>query len=233
MSERFYLNLPLAPGPVHLDGPEAHHLATVCRLRPGDPVCLFNGDGHEYPALVTHADRREVILDITGIESPQRERLTPIHVGAALPKGDRVQFLIEKLTELGVTTFTPIECEHSASYPRDGKREKLERYVIEASKQCRRNRLMQIADPMPMRAFCATREPMELSLIAHPYDAQPLPRMETARSIRIIIGPEGGLTDAEVQHAVSLGWQAVSLGPRILRTETAAIALVAAVGVLA
>ncbi len=230
MSERFYLNLPLAPGPVHLDGPEAHHLATVCRLRPGDAVCLFNGDGHEYPARITHADRREVILDITAIESPERERLSQIHVGVALPKGDRVQFLIEKLTELGVTTFTPIECEHSASYPRDGKREKLERYVIEASKQCRRNVLMQIADAMTFQAFCATLQPGERGLIAHPYDAQPLPSIATASAIRIIIGPEGGLTDAEVQQARTLGWQAVNLGPRILRTETAAIALVVAVG---
>ncbi|MSU79500.1 MAG: 16S rRNA (uracil(1498)-N(3))-methyltransferase [Gemmataceae bacterium] len=230
MSERFYVSLPLAPGSMHFDGPEAHHLATVCRLRAGDAVYLFNGDGHEYPARVLYADRREVTLEIIAIESPQRERQTPIHVGVALPKGDRVQFLVEKLTELGVASFTPIECKHSANYPRDGKREKLERYVIEASKQCRRNVLMSITDPMPVAAYAESRQPTEIGLIAHPYDAQPQPLTTTANAIRLIVGPEGGLTNAEVTHAIAHGWQAVNLGPRILRTETAAITLVARVG---
>ncbi len=232
MSERFYVNLPLAPGQVQLDGPEAHHLATVCRLRAGDLVCLFNGDGNQYPARVVYADRREVLLEIDTFESPERERKTPVHAGVALPKGDRVQFLIEKLTELGVASFTPIECEHSANFPRDGKRDKLERYVIEASKQCGRNRLMTIADPMPVRSFCETRKLTEIGLVAHPYVSKESVTPEFGSAVRILVGPEGGLTDAEVAHAVALGWNAVNLGPRILRTETAAMVLAAAVGIL-
>src|SRR3954454_6776548 len=101
MSERYYINLPLHPGPVELTGPEAHHLATVCRLRPGDAVCLFNGDGREYPAEVTEVGRRSVALIVLAVESPPREVGFRLEVASALPKGDRAQVLVEKLTELG------------------------------------------------------------------------------------------------------------------------------------
>src|SRR5262245_42151837 len=103
MSERFYINCPLQPGPVLLEGAEAHHLSAVCRLRPGDAVCLFNGDGREYPAHVVAVGKRQVSLQIDACQSPERELGFPLEVAAPLPKGDRGQFLVEKLTELGVT----------------------------------------------------------------------------------------------------------------------------------
>src|SRR5262245_8562482 len=139
MSERFYINCPLSPGLVELDGPEARHLATVCRLRPGDAVTLFNGDGLEYPARVTQVGKKQVSVEVLAVESPQRELGFPLVVAAPLPKGDRAQFLIEKLTELGVTNFVPLSTARSVVHPRETKIEKLERYVIEASKQCGRN----------------------------------------------------------------------------------------------
>ena len=98
MSERFYINCPLSVGPIDLEGPEARHLATVCRLRPGDPVTLFNGDGHEYPARVAEVGKKHVQVEILAIETPARELGFPLIVAAPLPKGDRAQFLIEKLT---------------------------------------------------------------------------------------------------------------------------------------
>ena len=99
MAERFYVNCPLAPGSVVVQGPEARHLAVVCRVRAGDAVCLFNGDGHEYPARVTAVDRRQVALEVQGSATPRRELPFAIEVAAPLPKGDRAQFLLEKLTE--------------------------------------------------------------------------------------------------------------------------------------
>ena len=87
MSERFYVNLPLCPGPFTMDGPEAHHLATVCRLRPGDEVCLFNGNGREYPARITHAARRDITLEILAVESPQRELPFTLEVAVPVPRG--------------------------------------------------------------------------------------------------------------------------------------------------
>ena len=88
MADRFHVNCDLAPGPVVISGPEAHHIAHVLRARPGDPVCLFNGDGRQYPARVTHAARREVTLDVLQVETPPRARVTDADEGAAvLPEG--------------------------------------------------------------------------------------------------------------------------------------------------
>jgi 16S rRNA (uracil1498-N3)-methyltransferase len=144
MSERFYLNGPLAPGPVQVEGPEAHHLSAVCRLRPGDRVCLFNGDGREYPAEVETVERRTVRLRVLGVEAPSRELPFAVEVAAPLPKGDRAQFLLEKLTELGVTTFVPLRTARSVVHPRETRLDKLQRSVIEASKQCGRNVLLRV-----------------------------------------------------------------------------------------
>jgi 16S rRNA (uracil1498-N3)-methyltransferase len=229
MAERFYVNLPLAVGPVSLDGPEAHHLAAVCRLRPGAEVCLFNGDGRQYPARITHAAKRQIELEIVAVEDPPRELAFELEVAAPPPKGDRSQFLVEKLTELGVTTFVPLICSRSNLHPRDCKRDKLERYVIEASKQCGRNVLMKIADLTEWEAYCSRANVGELRVLAHPGGGG-ITRL-SQRPTRIAVGPEGGFTDDEVALALQHGWQTVSLGPRILRVETAALVLaVSAIG---
>src|SRR5208282_1002679 len=146
MSERFYVNCPLAPGPVVLQGPEAHHLTTVCRLRAGDRVCLFNGDGRQYPAQVTETSKRAVTLQVVAVESPERELGFRLEIAAPLPKGDRAQFLVEKLTELGATALVPLHTRRSVVHPRESRIDRLERYVVEASKQCERNALLQIRE---------------------------------------------------------------------------------------
>lgn len=232
MSERFYVNLPLTPGPFTLDGVEAHHLATVCRLRPGDEVRLFNGDGREFPARIVQVARREIQLDIVSVLRPQRELPWPLEVAAPMPKGDRGHFLIEKLTELGVTRLVPLTCQRSNAHPRDSKREKLERHVIEASKQCGRNVLMKIDELTDWKTYCVRGNLDELRVLAHPHQGESLASLGIERAAQIAIGPEGGFTDDEVALAIQHGWHAVSLGPRILRVETAAIVLATAMSVL-
>jgi 16S rRNA (uracil1498-N3)-methyltransferase len=232
MSVRFYINLPLCAGPCTLDGPEAHHLASVCRLRPGDEVCLFNGDGQEYPARVIQSGRREVSLEILGVLKPDRELPFPLELASPLPKGDRSQFLVEKLTELGVTRYVPLACRHSVIHPREGKRDKLQRYVIEASKQCGRNVLMEVAELTEWEKYAESCLEGEIRILAHPHHlGEPAHRlMEQIRphgALRIAVGPEGGFTAEEVTFATDRGWQTVDLGPRILRIETAALALAA------
>ena len=96
MAERFYINCPLGPGPVDLDGAEAHHLAGVRRFRAGDAVVLFNGDGAEYPATVTQVSKRSVVLEISERRQKSVENVRAVEVAAPLPKGDRTAFLIEK-----------------------------------------------------------------------------------------------------------------------------------------
>jgi 16S rRNA (uracil1498-N3)-methyltransferase len=226
MAERFYTNSPLGLGLVTLEGPEAHHLATVCRRSAGDAVCLFNGDGREYPAEVISASRRDVSLNVLSVESPARELGFRLEVAAPLPKGDRGQFLVEKLTELGVTHFTPLRTKRSIVHPGDAKREKLQRYVIEASKQCGRNVLMEVATMADWATYAAGADLPPTRLIAHPGGDEVRP--DVAWRDRVVaVGPEGGFMDDEVELARSHGWQVVGLGPRILRIETAAIVLAA------
>jgi 16S rRNA (uracil1498-N3)-methyltransferase len=225
MAERFYLKCPLAPGPVVAEGPEAHHLTAVCRVRPGDAVRLFNGDGHEYPAQVIETARRNVLLQVLGRESPQRELGFRLEVAAPLPKGDRAQFLLEKLTELGVTRYVPLQTRHSVVHPREAKLDKLQRYVIEASKQCGRNVLLQVAPMEDWDVYSRRDDLPPCRVLAHPGTS---PRLWPApEDVAFAVGPEGGFTDEEVATAQNLGWRVVDLGPRILRIETAALTLAA------
>lgn len=232
MADRFYVNWPLAPGPVILDGPESRHLAVVCRLRPGDAVCLFNGDGQEYAAMITAVGRRDVELEVTGVTAPQRELGFRLAVAAPLPKGDRAQFLIEKLTELGVTTFVPLRTQRSVVHPGANKLDKLQRQVIEASKQCGRNTLLAIEAPAVWDEFCRRVDLPELRILGHPgEDADSGLRSFAARQdVVVAVGPEGGLTDEEVDLATGHGWRRLDLGSRILRVETAAVALAVLAG---
>jgi 16S rRNA (uracil1498-N3)-methyltransferase len=223
MAERFYVNSDLSPGLVTLDGPEAHHLATVCRLRPGDAVCLFNGDGRQYPAQVSSVARRQVVLEVTAVEQPRRELGFRLEVAAPLPKGDRAQFLVEKLTELGVTAFVPLSTARSVVQPREAKLDKLQRYVIEASKQCGRNVLMTVEPLAEWATYCRRAEMPSTRLLAHPGGAAP--RGASGEDVAVAVGPEGGFTEEEVARGIEAGWRVVGLGPRILRVETAALAL--------
>jgi 16S rRNA (uracil1498-N3)-methyltransferase len=224
MAERFYVNCELKPGLVLLQGAEAHHLATVCRLRPGDVVCLFNGDGRQYPARVEEVGRRAVTLDVYAVESPSRELAYRLEVAAPLPRGDRTQFLLEKLTELGVTSFVPLQTARSVVQPRETKRDKLQRYVIEASKQCGRNVLLDVQSPVAWADYSRSAELPERRILGHPGGEG---KWENAaeRDTVVAVGTEGGFTDEEVDLARGAGWHLLDLGPRILRVETAAIAL--------
>jgi 16S rRNA (uracil1498-N3)-methyltransferase len=227
MPDRFYVNCPLAPGPARLEGPEAHHLAVVRRVRPGDAVCLFNGDGREYPAEVLEIGKRAVTVEVRGVEAPARELRFRLEIAAPLPKGDRASFLIEKLTELGVTAFTPLQTARSVVHPREAKLENLARHIIEASKQCGRNVLMELRPLTALPDFLRGGDLPARKLLAHPGGPAMAP---AAADTATAVGPEGGFTDAEVQEALAAGWAVVALGPRILRVETAALVLAAAGG---
>jgi 16S rRNA (uracil1498-N3)-methyltransferase len=235
MSTRYFVDRPLAPGPVEIRGAEAHHLTAVSRVRPGDQVFLFNGDGHEYPARVIEISRRCATLNVVGIESPARELGFRLEVAAPLPKGDRGQFMIEKLTELGVTHYSPIRTQRSQIHSAVERAGKLRQYVIEASKQCGRNVLMSVAPVTDWQTYCQSGHLPKRKILAHPLAeatasetfAPPRPPLDCA----LAVGPEGGFTEEEVLAARQAGWTVVSLGPRILRVETTALTLAALVAV--
>jgi 16S rRNA (uracil1498-N3)-methyltransferase len=235
MSTRYFVDQPLVPGPVEIRGAEAHHLAAVSRVRPGDQVFLFNGDGHEYPARVIEISRRCATLNVVGIETPARELGFRLEVAAPLPKGDRGQFMVEKLTELGATHYSPIRTERSQIHSTVERAGKLRQYVIEASKQCGRNVLMSIAPVTDWQTYCKSGDLPKRKILAHPLAeaaasemfAPPHPSLDCA----LAVGPEGGFTEEEVLAARQAGWTVVSLGPRILRVETTALTLAALVAV--
>jgi 16S rRNA (uracil1498-N3)-methyltransferase len=223
MADRFYLNCPLVVGPIELGGAEAHHLAAVCRLRPGDQVYLFNGDGRQYVARIASANRDLVKLEISAVESPDRELPIGIQVAAPVPKGDRAQFLVEKLTELGVTSFVPLGTHRSVIHPGSGKLEKLRRYVIEASKQCGRNVLLSVEPPADWLSYCGRADLPATRIVAHRGGSDRFPPLR--EDAVLAVGPEGGFAEDEIGTARKAGWRVVDLGPRTLRIETAAILL--------
>jgi 16S rRNA (uracil1498-N3)-methyltransferase len=227
MSERFHVDADLSAGPFEITGPEAHHLATVCRLRPGDLLVLFNGRGEEYPARIGQVGKKSVVVEVLTVERPEREVGYRLEAAVPLPKGDRADFLIEKLTELGVTCFTPLQTARSVVHPRESKLDRLQRHVIEASKQCGRNVLMRIGELSRWSEFCRRQDLPGRKVLAHlgrQALSQVLPQ-GAGRDVVLAVGPEGGWSDEEVKLGQDAGWQVVSLGPRTLRVETAAVVL--------
>jgi 16S rRNA (uracil1498-N3)-methyltransferase len=226
MADRYFTRSPLAPGEFLLEGPDAHHLAIVLRAQPGTLVTLFNGDGCEYPAVVQAVSKRQVALTIMSRNVVSRERPFPVVVAATIPKGDRADYLIEKLTEVGTTQFIPLISSRAVVVPKESKTGKWERAVIEASKQCGRNILMGIDPPTPFRQLLSHAELPPRKFILHTSGD----RITTENGNRPVtsgavfaVGPEGGWTTDEVSAAIAAGWHPLSLGPRILRVETAAV----------
>ena len=235
MADRFYTPHPLNLGEFTLDGPDAHHLTTVRRFKAGDTVIVFNGDGRDHRAELLAVGKKSAVLNITAIDEVDRELRFPLMVAAALPKGDRADFLVEKLTELGVTTFVPLVTDRSVVTPKDAKIEKFARQVIEASKQCGRNRLMTIEPACGWDRFVGRPDLPASKFVFHTADglAAWSARVRDGGvgrdGIVLAIGPEGGFTDGEVASALAAGWRSASLGRRVLRMETAAVAAAAVV----
>ena len=225
MADRFYTDQPLSPGEFVLDGPEAHHLAAVRRFEAGDTITLFNGDGCDYPAEVLSAGKKQVSVMIRERLDADRELLFPLVIASALPKGDRADFLLEKLVELGVSTFVPLICERSVVVPKEFKREKYQRAVIEASKQCGRNMLMEVRPPIKFAEFVKESLDGEKRVL-HTNDSK-ADRLQSVGPRVWLVGPEGGFSESEMKLALEHGWHPTSLGPRIFRIETAAIAAAA------
>jgi len=242
MADRYFVSQPIVGDRVVLAEAEAHHLARVMRAEPGDEVVLFDGSGGEYRARVEQVTRHEVTLSVGPRLEIDREARLRVTLGAALPKGDRQRWLIEKTVELGVAQLIPLETERGVAQPAANTLERLARGVIEAAKQCGRNRLMEIAPAARWSDFVSSAPCGAVRLLAHPAaempdkagTAKPLSLLAPPQTLAaqtevwIAVGPEGGLTADEVRAALAQEWQAVDLGARILRVETAALALAGA-----
>jgi len=240
MSERFFLETPPAAGRAVLTGDEARHLARVMRATVGDRVELFDGRGHAWLAEIRTLGRGQVELDLLedgrrdedeALQTPTVTGGTPpltLTIATALPKGDRQKWMVEKLTELGAARLVPLSTARSVAEATPSALARLQRQVIEACKQCRRNRLLEITEPMSLHEACRCRDADTLGLLTDP-EGQPASTLLASqpKSILALVGPEGGFTEDERQLALDTGFTPIRLGPHILRVETAAVALAA------
>ena len=215
----------------------------VMRASPGAEVVLFDGRGAEFLAKVSRIDRSHVELVVLSRDETDRESPVEVTLGVPLPKGDRQKWLVEKAVELGVRRIVPLRTARSVANPGEKVLKRLRRTVIEASKQCGRNRLLQIDEPESWADFVRLGDEVTCRLLAHPRSACPDGEAEDHADrllpealpealpdqVALAVGPEGGFSRDEVALATAAGWRMIDLGPRILRIETAAILLIAAV----
>ncbi len=208
---------------LRLDGARSHRLRSVLRLRPGDGLAVFDGSGDEWAATVAALAADGVTLRIGEPLEPLPEPPVAVTLLCAFPRGQRGDWIVEKATELGVAAITPLASDRSVMQPGEGRIERWWRIAIEAAEQCGRASLPAFGEAPPAAA---------LRLIADPGAAQTVAEAVTGASsapaaVAIYIGPEGGWTVEERERLVADGALPVSLGPRRLRVETAAIVTLA------
>jgi len=206
-----------------LDPDQTRHLRKVLRLKEGDTVELFNGRGLSGRAEVLGFDEGFTFLRaVAWDEAPQpRPRLT---VAAAVPKGPKADDMVAMLSQAGADVWVPTLCARSVVDPRAGKVERFARVAAESAKQCGRNWLMHVAEPMELGA--ALRQTRDVGLVMDP-DAEPIgdmaERLRGAEHVTLVVGPEGGLTPEELRAADNAGFVRWRVGGHVLRIETAAV----------
>ncbi|MCY2932488.1 MAG: RsmE family RNA methyltransferase [Planctomycetota bacterium] len=224
----------LAPGPVTLEESQAHHALHVLRLKVGDAVELFDGRGARARGHIAPAGRREAVVDVQEMLPPAPAPKPAVHLAFAVPKGKRLDWLLEKATELGAASLQGVLFQRSIAGGEELSDAKSRRWLdhcIAAARQCELDRLPELR-PMIALADLLAAAPGALRLLGDPapaaagiFDALPATPPD---DVVILVGPEGALTDEESARAVAAGFVPVRLGRTILRVETAAMALVAA-----
>ncbi len=231
---RVYVDAPLSvDDTVSLGTAASHHLSSVLRLHTGDPVVLFNGDGHSYSATLVTTGKKTTAA-VTDIKISTAESPVQLHLLQGLSRGDRMDTTVQKAVELGVTSITPVFTQRS-SVKLDAKRlqkkqQHWQNIAISACEQSGRCMLPVLHEPRPLKDLLSADHTGPVNrLVMAPGASQRLGQVTISpnAALQILIGPESGLTDDEIKQAVSAGFTAVSLGPRILRTETAGPAVLA------
>ncbi|MEM0953452.1 MAG: 16S rRNA (uracil(1498)-N(3))-methyltransferase [Pseudomonadota bacterium] len=226
---RFFTDQAMSVGDeLALEPPVARHMLSALRLKPGAAVRLFNGHGGEYQATIEQTDRRSVRVRLDAFDNVERESPLSVHLGLCVSRGDRMDFALQKSTELGVRYITPLFSERTELRLDAKRQQKKHRHwqqiVISACEQCGRNRLPSLSS-VDVANTWVTQVQAALKLVLHHRSERGmhLPGTPPA-SVALLIGPEGGLTDAEVALAQQHGFDGIALGPRVLRTETAPVA---------
>ncbi len=237
---RFHLDAELRSGTrILLSERAAHHALRVLRLRPGDEVVLFNGRGGEYQGVLASAGRRGLAAEVGAWHDVERESPLDATLVQGLSSGERMDLTIQKAVELGASAIRPVLTERSvvrlASERARNRLEHWRRIAVAACEQCGRNRLPTLHAPVALADYCAQPDDASLRLLLAP-EATVALRDSVARigrTVALAAGPESGFTAAEEANLAGAGFIPVRLGARVLRTETAALAALAALNALA
>jgi 16S rRNA (uracil1498-N3)-methyltransferase len=235
---RFYCPQPLVIGAT-VDLPEgvAHHLHVV-RMQPGDEVTLFNGDGGQYLARLAEIGKKRASAGIVAFEPVEAELPYAVTLAQGLPEGSKMDWIIEKAVELGVAALQPLAAQRSVvrlSGERADKRHAhWQGVIVAAAEQCGRNRLARLE---PLASFDAWRgRPVtQQTILLSPRGTQSMAAWARAQEpcdLTLLVGPEGGFTSQEEEAALAAGALPLTMGPRVLRTETAGLAALAALAAL-
>lgn len=215
-----------------LQGEQANYLGRALRSRVGDTVTVFNGDGGEWPASIEHIGKNSVTLRLGAVVESATESPLKIHLVQGISRGERMAFVVQKATELGVSRITPVLTHHGMvklDQKRADKRRQHWQHVAEsACEQSGRTHPPRIDEPVALNSWFGDRDSagtMEVVLQATATASLVSLSAPTA-GLCLLVGPEGGFSEREYEDAEMAGFQAASLGPRILRTETAALAAV-------
>jgi len=232
---RVYVEAPLAAGKrLVVEGSAANHITRVLRLRSGDALTVFDGSGGEFGARIQEFRKDSVVVAVEDHRPLERESPLPLTLAQGISRGERMDWVIQKATELGTARIVPLFTKRSVvrldEKQADRKLQHWRAIAIAACEQCGRNRIPELAAPvdffdvLPAEASGATRLLLSPTGDLRIEDLGQDVRQGASKGITVLIGPEGGLEDVEQEAALAAGFKAVQLGPRVLRTETAAIA---------
>ncbi|ALK90396.1 16S rRNA (uracil(1498)-N(3))-methyltransferase [Limnohabitans sp. 63ED37-2] len=234
---RFYCPAPLATGlSLSLPAGAARHVQ-VLRLQPGDVITLFNGEGGEFDATVTRMGRSDVEVEVGAHHAVEREAARAVHLLAGITANERMDWLVEKATELGVASITPLVAERSVLKLKGERAEKKlahwQGVAVAAAEQCGRNRVPTVHPAVTLAEWVKKAPPGERWVLSLSEGTQSLAQMQGPAAglpmapVTVLSGPEGGLSPTEEAAALAAGFAPVTLGPRVLRAETAPLAVLA------
>lgn len=238
MARFFVLSEQAEGGRVTITGSDVKHIGRVLRLDIGDIITCVDETGRELMAVIKDINNHAVICDITGETMSRAEPPVKVTLCQGLPKGEKMEFVIQKCCELGVHRIIPVDCARTVVRLDDKKAAqrqiRWQRVAAEAAKQARRGSIPQVAELIDFTAALSQMPPDALALLPWEEEGQAglkaaLQPCSAGREVWLFVGPEGGFTAGEVERARQAGCRTVTLGPRILRTETAAIAALALV----
>jgi len=235
---RIYINSALNAGnDIQLDDRAFQHAIKVLRLRENDKIILFNGQGGEYLATLSDVNKKLAHAHIDSFDDKDTESILAIHLALGISKGERMDFAIQKAVELGVTEITPLYTEHCV-VNLDAKREakRLQHWqgvIISACEQSGRSQLPKLHTPIDLRRNFNDLPAHKVKLTLNPYATKSLKQITAPNNeVLILIGPEGGLSEEEIKTAEKQGYESIRMGPRILRTETAALTAISTIQLL-